>query len=426
MDKRDKKKSYSDLEAIVTSSSAADRQSYWNAKFAVPSTPDPIPQANGAIVEKASNDVKAVYESSPVDTLAPAPPAYFLVDSKGQTQALYTVPTNSPSDTSSIVDFKGGINAAAAPGSSGWWSSLGEGRRICGMRKNVFLAVIAGACALVLGLLITVLVVTHPKGRGDNRGKPGSNEPVFSTEMLLDKGDAGPFLAASNVAAMNWTVAGEAYTGVFYQSSATSGAGLMVAIKNERTQVWNTVNISAAVSGNGLDVLPGTPLAAASNNGLWNLYYLTSGMKIEELYSTDPTTSWQQGEFAAKLGQPEVMASSGLGAMWQSCDDCDNALLVMWQNAQTGSIVYANMTNLTWGSSPVVISNSATPGTPAAVSAFTDTGRSKGSDHNAIRFYWAQGASLQETLKGPLGGGKLVAGNNSKCTSTRLTSKDAD
>ncbi|KAJ4422218.1 hypothetical protein N0V82_003188 [Gnomoniopsis sp. IMI 355080] len=414
MDKRDKKKSYSDLEAIVTSSSVADRQSYWNAKFAIPSTPDPLPQTTGSNDEKAARDAKAIFDESPVDALAPAPPAYFLVDSKGQTQALYTVPGNTPSDTSSIVDFKGGIPAAAAPSSNGWWGSLGDGKRICGMRKNVFLAIMAGACALVLGLLITILVVTHPKGHGGSRDKPGSNGPIFSTEVLLNKGDAGPFLAASNVAAINWTIAGDPYTGVFYQSSSTSGAGLMVAIKNERSQTWSTVNISASVAGQGLDVLPGTPLAAASNNGLWNLYYLTTGMMIEEVYTTDPTTGWQQGDFADKLGHPAVMPSSGLGAMWQLCDDCDNALFVLWQNAQSGSLVYANMTNLTWGSSPVVINDSAAPGTPAAVSAFTDTGKSVGSDHNAIRFYWTKGSDLQETLKGPLGGGTLVAGNNSK------------
>lgn len=287
------------------------------------------------------------------------------------------------------------------------------------MRQNVFLAVTAGVCALILGLLITTLVVTRPKGRNGGMNQPGRNLPIFSTEMLLKKGDSGPFLAASNVAAMNWTIAGEPYTGVFYQSSAATGAGLMVAIKTERTQVWTTVNISASLGGNELDVLPGTPLAAASNNGLWNLYYLTTGLAIEEIYSNDPMspTSWQQGEFATKLGHPQAMRSSGLGAMWQLCDDCDNALFVMWQNSQSGSLVYANMTNLIWASSPVVISNSAVPGTPAAVSAFTDTGRSKGTDHNAIRFYWTQGNSLQETLKGPLGGGRLVAGNNSECTS---------
>lgn len=420
MDKKDKRKSYSDLEAIVTSS-VADRQSYWNAKFAVPSTPDPVPQVSGTNEEKAAHDAKAIFDASPVDTLAPAPPAYFLVDSKGQTQALYTVPTNTPSDTSSIVNFKGGITAAASPDSNGWWSSLGEGKRVCGMRKNVFLAVIAGVCALILGLLVTILLVTHPKGDRGNRDSSSSTQPMFATEMLLDKADTGPLLAASSVAAMNWTTAGVAYTGVFYQSSTASGAGLMVSIKNEGTQVWTTVNISASVSGSkGLDVLPGTPLAAASNNGLWNLYYLTTGMTIEELYSTDPTShsGWLQGEFAVRLGHPEVMPSSGLGAMWQSCDDCNNALFVMWQNAQSGSLVYANMTNLTWGSSPVVISGSAAPGTPAAVNAFTDVGRSLGADHNAIRFYWTQGSGLQETLKGPLGSGKLIQGNNGERTSS--------
>lgn len=428
MDKKDRKKSYSDLEAIVTSS-FADRQSYWNAKFAVPSTPDPPHRTDGANEGKAAHDAKAFFDTSPVDTLAPAPPAYFLVDSKGQTQALYTAPTNTPSDTSSIVNFKGGIPvAASSPGPSGWWSSLGEGKKICGMRKNVFLAVMAGVCALVLGLLVTVLLVTHPKGDRGDGDKPDGTKPVFSTEMLLDKGDAGSFLAASNIAAMNWTTAGVSYTGVFYQSSAASGAGLMVAVQNAGTQAWITVNISASVTGKGLDVLPGTPLAAASNNGLWNLYYVTSGMTIEEVYSTDPTSSsgWLQGEFAVKLGHPEIMPSSGLGAMWQSCDDCDDALVVMWQNAQSGSLVYANMTNLTWGSSPVVISGSAAPGTPAAVNAFTDTGKSQGSDHDAIRFYWTQGNILQETLKGPLGNGKLVPGNKGGFTSYENGMEESD
>lgn len=429
MDNRNSRKSYSDLEAIVTTSAAPGRQSYWNAKFAIPSTPEPIHKtADGADApeavpsqfisssdDKSALDAKSFFDSSPVDTVAPAPPAYFLVDSKGQAQALYTVPSNTASDTSSIVNFKGGISPAP-PSAGGWWKSLGEGKRICGLRKNVFLAVLAGVCMLVLGLLLTVLLLTHPPGKHGSKGsnKDDDDAPKFSTLDMLKKGDMGPFLAASSLAAMNWTVAGQPFIGVFYQSSAATGSGLMVAIKNETSQQWSSVNISASASSP--SVLPGTPLAAASNNGLWNLYYLTESMTVAEIYSTDPTSAsgWLQGDFAAKMGSPAVFPGSGLGAMWQLCDDCNDALFVSWQNAQDGSLAFANMTNMTWGGAVVLDSNAA-DGSPVTINAFTDTGKSVAGDHNAVRFYFTEDDSLVEMMKGPLGSGQLIAGNDGKC-----------
>lgn len=453
--RKERKKSYSDLEAIITSP-IASRQSYWDAKFAVPNTPDPtlarsttrasqapeavpqIPHFNTWRDEKPAHDVRPGFShtSSPIDMVGP--PAYYIVDAKGQTQALYTVPTNSPSDTASMASFKergispvnfrgGGASPVSPPGardSGGWWSALGEGRRICGMRKNIFLAVMAGACALTLGLLITILLVTMHH-RGGNGGKneavqnateaaaPAAQTP-FSTETLLTKGDAGPFLAASNVAAMNWTVGSQVFTGIFYQSSAATGASLMAAIRTEDTQTWTTVNISASVTGK-LDIMLGSPLAAASNNGLWNVYYLTRSMMLAEMYSTDPTNAkgWLIGSFAAKMGAPEVSPHSGLGAMWQACDQCGDSLWVSWQNAQDGALMHASMDNLTW-SSPAPLDVNVTAGTQVTINAFTDEGRSWGADHNAIRFYYNKGDTVQEMLKGPLGGSKLVMGNNSK------------
>lgn len=441
MDPKDKKKSYSDLEAIITSSfssntspsatasssssstvPSADRhQSYWNEKFfAGPTSPDPkreiVNDGKGVKTEKDSLK-EAALGMSPVDTLPPPPPAYYLVDSQGQTQALYTVPTSNSSDAGSIMNLK--VGAAAAP--QGWWASLGEGKRICGLRKNIFLAVMAGVCALVLGLLATILVVTHA---GGGRPRPDKG-PSFSTKQLLSKGDSGPILAASDLAALNWTdtSTGTAYSGVFYQASHASGLALMVAFKNEKTQTWSSVNISASASKSQLDVLPGTPLAAASNNGLWNLYYLTSTMTIAEVYATDPTSNngWQQGSFADVLNRPAVMPGSGLGAMWQSCTSCDNALFVTWQAAQSGAIVYANMTNLTWGQ-PVVLATASAPGTGIVVNAYTDSGPKikTGTSHNAVRWYYADSKGLEEMIKGPLGSGKILPGNFGMCLSLFL------
>lgn len=455
MDIKDRKKSYSDLEAIVipsesssssipSSSSAshipAGRISYWNEKIlAEPSVPEPLPNryaANtSASVSSSSSSsssgngkkvIGGIDSSSPIDTLPPPPPAYYLVDSKGQTQALYTVPTNSngssPSDTDSVANFKsgGGYNASMPPPpSGGWWKSMGQGKRILGMRKNVFLAVCAGLCALILGLLMTILLVTRTIPIGGHPGVDGKMRPAaFSTlQLLTEKDQNNALLSATNLASMNWTdtSTGTPYTGVFYQSSRATGMSLMAAIKNEQTLMWTSINISASAGGGApLDVLDGTPIAAASNNGLWNLIYLSSIFGLQEIYSTNPTstTGWLKGEMASKLGFPTVVPGSGLAAMWQSCSNCNNSLFVMWQDSASGSIVYANETNLTWGNA-ITLSDSGAPGATVAVSAFTDFNgtASTGSDKNAVRFYYENGDGLYETMKGPLGGQKLAAGN---------------
>lgn len=408
---KDKRKSYSDLEAIITPSTSAltQRQSYWNEKFsAAPASPDPK-QDNGNLKKGVESSKDGVLGASPVDTMPPPPPAYYLVDAKGQTQALYTLPASATSDAGSIVNFK----ESGPPAPGGWWGSLGEGKKVFGMRKNVFLAVVAGVCALILGLLVTILLVTRAEDGHDQLGIP-----VFSTKELLQKGDSGPILAASDLAAMNWTdtTSGTTYSGVVYQSAGATGAVLMLAIKNEATRAWSTVNVSASASHGRLDVLVGTPLAAANNNGLWNIYYLTSSLTVAEVYSTDPTsaTGWLQGSFGSVMNHPTVMPWSGLGAMWQSCHKCDNALFVMWQDGQSGNVVYANMTNLTWGVPMNVSVDSVPPGTPVAISAFTDTGDkfTTGADHNAIRIYYGNRKDLIEMIKGPLGSGKLITGNS--------------
>lgn len=464
---KERKKSYSDLEAIVIPSSSfsslpsqqqqhqqsasqtfpGGRTSYWNEKFLAEPSSDPepaLPTSNNH-VRNTSIEKKGVYggnadfsASSPVDTLPPPPPAYYLVDSKGQTQALYTVPTNnsgSLSDTDSVLNFKdmeggsGGYNAATPPAPVGWWKSMGQGRRILGLRKNVFLAACAGLCVLILGLLLTVLLVTRNNGHnnGDKDGKDGrpdpanNGPPTFSTPVLLTRKDAGAMLSGTNLASVNWTdlATGTAYTGVFYQSSRATGMALMAAIKNEAAGTWQSVNISASASPNSpLDVLPGTPLAAASNNGLWNLVYLTSNFGLQEVYATEPAsaTGWAKGEMAARLGNPTAVPGSSLGALWQSCDACDNALFVTWQDGASMRIVYTNMTNLTWGDT-ATISDTGAPGSRVAVSAFTDYGGTgdTGADKNAVRFYFEEGDGLFEAMKGPLGGGKLVAGNFGEC-----------
>ncbi|KAF3766882.1 hypothetical protein M406DRAFT_69060 [Cryphonectria parasitica EP155] len=412
MDQKDKKDEFSDLEVVVDNSSTLSssssvppppRRSYWNEKFlAVPDSPPP-PKAKSAKDEEAGLE----YPFS-ADTLTAPPPAYYFVDAKGQKQALYTVPSNG-SDAASIASFKGSYNNAQG----GWWRSLGEGRRICGLRKNVFLAVMAGGCFLVFGVLTTTLLLTL----GRNRPHSNGPSPQFSTLELLSQKDSGPVLAASDLAAMNWTdpSAGTPYAGVVYQSSGDTGAALMMAVKNEATQAWSKMNISAAVPEVADAILPGTPLAAATDGGMWNVYYVDKSLSIAEVYSADPTnsTSWRQGSFSAALARPTIQPGSQLSAMWQQqCASCDNALFVMWQSNQA-DIVIANMTNGVWGQ-PAIVASDAAPGSGVAISAFTDSGSevTTGADPNAIRMYYEQNDGLMEVMNGPSTGGQMKTGNS--------------
>lgn len=469
----DERSTYSDMEAIDTSSTstassdtgtgintlATRRPSYWNEKFLAEDTttarsnpsdaPEPVPPVVPIDEKKQLQQQQAIgTDVSPVDTLPPPPPAaYYLVDSKGQAQALYTVPTSAASDRGSIIkpDYPpyaestiggGAMLPPREPGSANWWHSLGEGRRICGVRKNIFLAAAGGVCALVFGLLITILVVTHTTGDGMRRGggggsgsgsasgsgssnMPGSASdigPAFSRAALLEKMDMGPVMAASDMAAMNWTDLNTqvTYTGVVYQSSAATGSALMLAAKNDRTLEWSFVNISQSAATVNLDILPGSPIAAATNNGLWNIYFLSSTRIVSEVWATNPLDpkGWAQGWTSNQVSRPFVQEGSGLGAMWQMCDECDNALFLVYQEAQAGDLVYVNMTNLTWGQD-ITISTTALPGTPAVISPFTDTGPKvkTGNDKNAIRIYYEAVEGLMELIKGPLGGGQIRSGN---------------
>ncbi|KAJ0118681.1 fungal fucose-specific lectin [Diaporthe amygdali] len=409
MDTRERKKSYSDLEAIIipnetaavpspssTTFAPSGRKSYWNEKFAISDGSSANNNANPFSDDKAAG-------LSPVDSPQVGPPAYYLVDSKGQAQALYAAPTNDVKDPLPTPGSLGGIGGA---GIFGGGSGVGERKTLFGLRRSTFIALSAGIAFLIIGLLVTVLAVTAPWTK---HTAVSSDSPPVSSES------AGITMPDSRLAAMNWTDAtGTTYTGVFYQSSNTTGSALMAAVRASTADVWMSINMSASANAAGLDVLDGTPIAAASNNGLWNVYYLTPARQVAELYSTNPTSSsgWLQGEMGSSLGNPEVAPGSGLAAMWQSCDNCTDSLLVLYQDAGTGHVQMANMTKLVWAMGDVV-STSAAPGTGLGVSAFTDFNGngSTGTDLNAVRMYYADGGDLIEKLKGPLTDFRLETGN---------------
>jgi hypothetical protein len=419
MDARDRKKSYSDLEVIIPDESAtvpvptsttatppapAARQSYWNEKFALPG--DSSASSNNNKANPFSDD-KAALAWSPVDSPQPGPPAYYLVDSKGQTQALYAAPTSdATNDGSANRGSRGSLGGTGGAGIFGG-SANGPAQRktLFGLRKTTFYAVAAGVALLIIGLLVIILAVTAPWGK-----KSGS--------ISSDRKSAGVVMPESRLAAMNWTdTAGTTYTGVFYQSSNATGGSLMAAIRASTADRWVSVNVSASANLTGLDVLDGTPLAAATNNGLWNIYYLTPDRRIEEVYSTNPLSpsGWLQGTMGPSLGNPKAAPGSGLAALWQTCSNCTDSLLVLYQDAAKGVVQMANLTALAWSMGDVV-STSAAPGTGLGMSAFTDFGGTgpTGTDINAMRIYLADGGNLIERLRGPLTDYRLETGNFGK------------
>ncbi|ORY58046.1 uncharacterized protein BCR38DRAFT_353481 [Pseudomassariella vexata] len=262
-----------------------------------------------------------------------------------------------------------------------------EHKRIWGLSRETFVAVMAGLAVFVIGLLATVLAVTL--------GSWGSS----STSSTVSTG----VLSDSKLAALNWTdYSGVDHTAVAYQHKSNA---IMISTRNSLTGIWTNVNVTESVmnatKSTGLDVLPGTPLAYATNKGLWNLYYLTSDNAVAELYSTNPLTGqWLMGEFGARTGA-QAVAGSRLGAVWQSCQNCSNSLLVIWQK-ENGQVQLANYTNMAWELRDV-IAESAPPGTGMAISAFTDsrgTGEF-GTDTNSLRAYVADGSNLMENQNGP-------------------------
>lgn len=423
MENRERKKSYSDLEAIIipdeapavpppsstTVAPAEARKSYWNEKFAI----SDISSANNN--PNPFSDDKAL-GFSPVDSPQIGPPAYYLVDSKGQAQALYAAPTNDAKDRPATA--RGSLGGIGGAGIFGGGSGPAERKTLFGLRRSTFYALSAGIAFLIIGLLVTVLAVTAPWSKSSALSSDDDNNKSASNSSTA----AGILMPQSRLAAMNWTDStGTTYTGVFYQSSNATGSAIMAAIRSSTSPAWSSINVSASANPAGLDVLDGTPLAAASNNGLWNVYYLTTDRRVAEVYSTSPSspTGWLQGEMGASLGNPEAAPGSGLAAMWQSCDNCTDSLLVLYQDAATGHVQMGNMTKLVWAVGDVV-STSAAPGTGLGVSAFTDFGGngSTGTDLNAVRMYYADGGDLIEKLRGPLTDFRLETGNFGKAAET--------
>lgn len=258
--------------------------------------------------------------------------------------------------------------------------------KILGLPKRKFKIVAAAAAILLLTILAIVLGVTF----GGNR-LPAGSPPTLG---LLDK---------TKLTAMNWTDgAGEDHLAVFYQHESNA---LMVTQKESLSNTWKSVNLTASIMNAtdsvGLDVLPGTPLAAVTDGSQCSLYYTTSDNRIAEIFSVDPELKiWAVGIFGSKI-QAKIASGSRIGAVRQLCQNCTRSIFVTWQDV-TGDIQLASFTAGTWALEAPIF-KSAAPGTGLAISSFTDfrgTGPN-GADSTALRAYVSGGSTLIELMNGP-------------------------
>ena len=258
--------------------------------------------------------------------------------------------------------------------------------RILGLPKRKFKIAAAGVAILIVTIIAIVLGVTV----GGNRSA-GDSPPTLG---LLDK---------TKLAAVNWTDgAGDDRLAVFYQHESNA---LMVTQKESLSKTWTSINLTASImnatESAGLDVLPGSPLAAVTDGFQCSLYYVTSDNRIAEVFSMDPKLkTWAIGVFGARI-QARIAPGSRIGAVRQICQNCTRSIFVTWQDV-AGDIQLANFTAGGWTLEPPIF-KSAAPGTGLAISSFTDfrgTGPT-GADSTALRAYVSGGSTLMELMNGP-------------------------
>lgn len=259
--------------------------------------------------------------------------------------------------------------------------------KILGLPKRKFKIAAAGLAILLLTVLAIVLGVVFG---GGNSGAAAAT----STLGLLDQ---------TKLSAMNWTDgSGNNHLAVFYQHESNA---LMVTQREALSNKWRSTNVTASImnatDSAGLDVLPGSPLAAVTDGFQCSLYYVTSDNRVAEVFSMDPELKiWAIGVFGARI-QARIAPGSRLGAVRQLCQDCSRSIFITWQD-EDGDIQLANFTANVWNLEAPIF-RSAAPGTGLAISSFTDfrgTGPT-GTDTTALRAYVSGGSTLMELMDGP-------------------------
>jgi len=227
---------------------------------------------------------------------------------------------------------------ASHPGLSG---KSAEKRRPRNLQLDVKTMVILFLVAvIVIGSIIGGVVGSRAAKASPDPSPPTattSSAPVVPSQPLT----------RPNIASANWTdAAGYTYRAVFYQGIHNE---LMINIWHSATLAWRKVNISSLLEPQTSNTqywydppIAGTPLATCVSplpSGFQlNLYYLSGegqNKNLRELVTNDITGStWHLGELSFAPA-PLASGSSRIAAYWQTCANCSNILIVLYETPDT-------------------------------------------------------------------------------------------
>ncbi|KAK1963104.1 hypothetical protein LY78DRAFT_212293 [Colletotrichum sublineola] len=290
-----------------------------------------------------------------------------------------------------------------------------EEKKIMGLKRKTFILAAVGLAMLLILILGLAIGLTTGKAGSSNGAAEASED---SKDSII--------LPNSNLAATNWTDNNNVMrAAVFYQDKSNA---LNVMLFDSLSGAWTKRNITASVMNSSsipaLDVLPGTPLACATNRFQVSVYYLQRDNTISEIYSPNPVSGeWLPGSLNPVLN-PQASNGSHLAAYWQVCPSCTDTLLVAYEG--NGQIQLANSTKNQWQMMPS-ISTKVVPGSGLSMNPFTDfngNGPTK-TDANAIRVYQSMNDNLLELLSGPLTDQRWEVGNFGNPLTSNLPTRPA-
>ncbi len=215
--------------------------------------------------------------------------------------------------------------------------SGGKGeRRICGLKRKVFIPLVALLALLVIGAVVGG-AVGGTVGKSKSSTTSGSPTTTTSATPVITTSTptATPaILANSSLGSVNWTDSkGYSHHAVFYQHRSTS---LMLSLWDSQNTTWKVNNVSASLNST-MAALSGTPLTSAVSPSPYpfqfNLYYLSTSNQVMELITNDTQgRNWQVG----LLSNNRIQAGAGsqLASYWQRCTyQCSQEVILLYEDS---------------------------------------------------------------------------------------------
>ncbi|KAI0133946.1 hypothetical protein BJ170DRAFT_180085 [Xylariales sp. AK1849] len=208
--------------------------------------------------------------------------------------------------------------------------------RTCGLKRPWFGISVASVTLIVIGGLIGGLV--------GSMAKQDTSTPSPTS------------FPSSNLAAVNWTTAGNETSYVVFMQDAD----LSLIAYTGNTDTWTKVNITEKFEDSGLlAVRAGTPLAAVAMSDLenitdrqanqLNLFFLTPENRITQIITHDATLKdWNWGSIGPNSDVSITTApGSQLAAVWVRCDNFTDC--AMNSSISLISMSYGNYSDYAWG-----------------------------------------------------------------------------